>query len=34
MGINEYYMKIRRINVFDFDIVLIFSNILVANWRH
>ena len=34
MGKNEYYMKIRHINVSNFDIVLIFSNILVANWRH
>ena len=34
MGKNEYYMKIRHINVSNFDIVLIFSNILVANQRH
>ena len=34
MGENEYYMKITHINVSDVDIVLIFSNILVANQRH
>ena len=34
MGKNEYYMKIGHINVSNFDIVLIFSNILVANQRH
>ena len=32
MGKNEYYMKIGQINVSDFDIVLIFSNILVTNY--
>ena len=31
---NEYYMKIRDINVSDFHIALIFSNIRVTNWRH
>ena len=31
---NEYYIKIGHINVSYFDIVLIFSNILVTNWRH
>ena len=34
MGKNEYYMKIGHIHVSDFHIVLIFSNILVANRKH
>ena len=34
VGKNEYYMKIRDINVSDFHIVLIFSNKRVTNRRH